>query len=106
MESMREAFLMEKEYQKLGFGEEGWDWLVEKGKAETGIIGMEPDAMDMEMENMDILDGKAETDLFASGDYLIYQPYALPEDMDKKEYTKYGMKAGDKVKLSFWVPGS
>ena len=98
--------VMEKEYQKLGFGEEGWDWLVEKGKAETGIIGMEPDAMDMEMENMDILDGKAETDLFASGDYLIYQPYALPEDMDKKEYTKYGMKAGDKVKLSFWVPGS
>ncbi len=96
--------VMEKEYRKLGLGKEDWDWLVEKGNAETGIIGMEPDALDMEMKNMDILDGKADTGLFASGDYLIYQPFSVSTESDKKEYTKYGMKAGDKVKLSFWNP--
>ena len=94
--------IMKKEFQELGLEKEDWDFLVEEGRAETGIVGMEPDALDMEMENVDILDGKADVCLFASGDYLIYQPFAIPPDRKKKDYLKYGMKAGDKVTVSFW----
>lgn len=97
--------VMKKEYQKLKMEKEDWNWLVKNGRAETGIIGMEPGALDMEIKNMDVLDGKPDASLFASGNYLIYQPFDIPPDIDKKEYLKYGMKAGDKVKLSFWNPG-
>ena len=63
----------------------------------TGILGMDAGALDMEAQNINVLDGKLNANLFASGDYLIYHPY---NNTVKKDYLNYGMRAGEKITLS------
>jgi len=88
--------VMEQEFQKLQWIEEDF---VKEGRYETGILGMEAGALDMEAQNINVLDGKLDANLFSSGDYLIYHPYS---SMGKRDYLDYGMRAGEKITLSFW----
>ncbi len=94
--------VMTKEFEKMSFIKEDWEIFVQDGRANTGILGMEAAALDMEGKNVDILDGELDADLFATGKYLIYMPFAIPESVSTKEYLEYGMKAGDEVTISFW----
>lgn len=96
--------VMEKELQKAGpmRVEEFLDSYGERDRVETGIVGMESAALAMEAQNVDVLDGALDADLFATGDYLIYQPYFIPENISAKDYLGYGMRAGDKIMLSIW----
>lgn len=91
----------EKERQKIGYIKEDWEIFVQEGRANTGIVGMEAGALNMEASNVDVWDGKLDAEQFATGGYLIYQPYVSLED-ENDGYFEYGMKAGDKVTLSFW----
>lgn len=94
--------VMKREFDKMGYIKEDWEVFVQEGRANTGIVGMDAAALDMEGNHVEVLDGKLDAALFATGNYLIYQPFAIPEHVDGKEYLKYGMKAGDTLSLSFW----
>ncbi len=94
--------VMVKEFEKMAYIKEDWDIFVQDGRANTGILGMEAAALGMEGNNVEILDGELNADLFATGKYLIYMPFAIPENVSAKEYLEYGMKAGDEVTFSFW----
>lgn len=96
--------VMEKEIQKTD-NMSLEDFLYsycEEDRVETGIVGMESAALGMEAQSVDVLDGVLDAELFATGDYLIYQPYIIPENVSVKDYLEYGMRAGDKITLSIW----
>lgn len=88
--------VMKEEFKKLQWIEEEY---IKNGRYKSGILGMDAEALDMEVQNINILDGKLDAKLFASGDYLIYHPFS---SMGKKDYLDYGMRAGEKITLSFW----
>ncbi len=88
--------VMEQEFKKSKLTVEEH---IKDGRYATGILGMDAGALDMEAQNINVLDGKLDANLFASGDYLIYHPY---NNTVKKDYLNYGMRAGEKITLSFW----
>lgn len=66
----------------------------------TGVLGMEPDALKLEEGNLNILDGSLNAEKFASGEYIIYQPfYGWGKGLD---YPYGNLKAGDRLPLSFY----
>ncbi len=95
--------VVEREIGKMDGHRTAEEMFVKNGRAETGILGMEPAALSVEKETVDILDGRLDADLFATGEYLIYAPY-IPGYIAKKDYLEYGMRAGNKITISFWDP--
>ena len=71
---------------------------------EAGILGMEPDALPMEAENLNVYDGELDTEKFSEGGYLIYQP--LGAAFAGEDYQYEGFRAGEEITLSFYNASS
>ncbi len=67
---------------------------------EAGILGMDAGALGMEAANLNVYDGTLDAGKFASGNYLIYQPYNAAFAGEDYEYNI--LKAGDELTLSFY----
>ena len=66
----------------------------------AGILGMEPEALSMEGENLNIYDGSLDKEKFETGNYLIYQPQSAVFAGEDYEYE--GIRAGEEVTVSFY----
>lgn len=89
--------IVEKEAEDAG--SQPYDILPD-GSYQTGIMGMEADALPMEAENLDVFSGELDAEKFAAGDYIVYQPsdgWGRGED-----YQYDAVKAGEQIELSFF----
>lgn len=71
---------------------------------ETGILGMETDALPMEAEHLNVYDGELDAEKFAEGGYLIYQP--VDASFAGEGYQYEGFRAGEEITLSFYNASS
>ncbi len=94
---LQEILEQEEEYYGGVSFEE--NFVTEEGNYTAGILGMPVDALAMEGKYLDILSGELDDEKFASGDYLIYQPYD-PHVIDRGAYS--GLQAGETLTLSFY----
>lgn len=89
--------IIEKEFGNAGI--KSYD-IVTDGDCQTGIMGMEAEALPMEAENLDIFSGELDAGKFATGDYIIYQPF---DGWGKGEDYQYdAVRAGEQIELSFF----
>ena len=75
-------------------------YTIKDGNFITGIMGIEPKALPMEAENLNIYSGSLDPVKFEAGDYLIYHPYY--GKFHDNNYIYKGLNAGEKLTLSFY----
>lgn len=92
----------EREFHSTGLpgGEEQKEEIKETGNYQTGILGMEASALEMEGKHLQVYDGELDTEKFAEGNYLIYQPYYANFAGD--DFAFDALKAGEEITLSFY----
>ena len=93
--------VLEQEHERAGETIETSSYLYRDGEdVEMGILGMDAEALPLEAEDLCVYDGELDPELFASGDYVIYQPKEA--HFAGEEYQYEGMKAGEQIELSFY----
>lgn len=92
--------ITEREFENSGYTEEDKRYLTENGRVDIGIMGAEPASLEKEAPCLNIYDGSIDTEKFASGGYLLYQPYDAR--FAGEDYVYDGPKAGEEITLSFY----
>ena len=92
--------VMEKEFAESGLPSDKQTSIEADGNYPAGILGMEPEALPMESENVYVYDGSLDEETFASGDYLIYQPYY--GHFAGEDFRFEAVEAGQELTLSFY----
>ena len=87
---------MEQEHAQVGETIETSSYLYREGEdVDLGVLGIDAEVLPMEAENLCVYDGELNAELFASGDYIIYQPHEA--FFAGEEYQYEGMKAGEQI---------
>lgn len=93
--------VLEQEHAQVGETIETSSHLYREGEdVDLGVLGIDAEALPLEAENLCVYDGELNAELFASGDYIIYQPHEA--FFAGEEYQYEGMKAGEQIELSFY----
>ncbi len=92
--------VIEKEFAESGLPSDKQTSIEADGNYPAGILGMEPEALPMESENVYVYDGSLDEETFASGDYLIYQPYY--GHFAGEDFRFEAVEAGQELTLSFY----